>query len=241
MHVNDDRGVDIALGLGAHAVTHLVLDGPSREQLERVRRAGMHVITTLYTVGLPTMRHQPSLLDAPMVRLTVPTVERETARDQAAWDVYLKTFVLLVAPYLPEWFAGWYADLYFSEDRVRSLVRNLQETLMLHDDAGVPIVMGTDSGGWPHMLNLFHGTSALREMKLMAEAGMTPAEVLRAATVTPARMMGIEDLVGTIEVGKRADLIVVRGDPLESISALGELEWVIKDGDLRRPAERMED
>ena len=87
MHVNDDRGVDIALGLGAHAVTHLVLDGPSREQLERVRRAGMHVITTLYTVGLPTMRHQPSLLDAPMVRLTVPTVERETARDQAAWDV----------------------------------------------------------------------------------------------------------------------------------------------------------
>ena len=64
-------------------------------------------------------------------------------------DVYLKTFVLLVAPYLPEWFAGWYADLYFSEDRVRSLVHNLQETLMLHHDAGVPIVMGTDNGGWP--------------------------------------------------------------------------------------------
>ena len=54
-------------------------------------------------------------------------------------------------------------------------------------------------------------------------------------------MMGIEDLVGTIEVGKRADLIVVQGDPLESISVLGELEWVIKDGELRRPAGWMED
>ena len=45
---------------------------------------------------------------------------------------------------------------------------------------------------------------------------MTPEEVLRAATVTPARMMGIEDLVGTVEVGKRADLNVALADPLES-------------------------
>ena len=112
---------------------------------------------------------------------------------------------------------------------------------MRHHDAGVPIAMGTDSGGWPHMPNMFHGVTALREMELMAEAGMTPAEVLRSATVTPARMMGIEDLVGTVEVGKRADLIVVRGDPLSNISALRELEWVIKDGELRRPAEWMDD
>lgn len=49
---------------------------------------------------------------------------------------------------------------------------------------------------------------------------MTPEEVLRAATVTPARMMGIEDLVGTVEVGKRADLNVALADPLESISAI---------------------
>lgn len=119
------------------------------------------------------------------------------------------------------------------------MVSNLQENLMLHHEAGVPIAMGTDSGGWPHMPNMFHGPTALREMELMAEAGMTPAEVLRSATVTPARMMGIENLVGTVEVGKRADLIVVRRDPLESISALRELEWVIKDGEPRRPAEWM--
>ena len=76
-------------------------------------------------------------------------------------------------------------------------------------------------------------------MELVAEAGMPPEEVLRSATVTPARMMGIEDLVGTVEVGKRADLIVVDGDPLADTSALRQLVWVIKDGELRRPAEWM--
>ena len=60
-------------------------DTPSREQLERMRRAGMHVIPTLYTVDSFTMRYQPGLLDARMVRLTVPAVERETARNPAAW------------------------------------------------------------------------------------------------------------------------------------------------------------
>ena len=70
---------------------------------------------------------------------------------------------------------------------------------------------------------------------------MTPEEVLRSATVTPARMMGIEHLVGTVEVGKRADLIVVHGDPLANISALRDVEWVVKDGEPRRPAEWMED
>ena len=239
VHVNDDRGIDIALELGAHALTHLVLDTPSGERLERLRDANVHVIPTLYIYESFAMRYQPGLLDAPTVRLTVPAVERKTAQDPAAWDQYLKRFVLLVAPYMPEWLAGWWGDMYFTGGRVRSLVENLQYNLMLHREAGVPIAMGTDSGGWPHMLNMFHGPTALREMELMAEAGMTPEEVLRSATVTPARMMGIEDLVGTVEVGKRADLIVVDGDPLADISALRQLVWVIKDGEPRRPAEWM--
>lgn len=240
VHVDDHRGVDIAFGLSARALTHLVGDRPSGEMLDRMRRANMHVIPTLYVYESFTMRYRPDQLDAPMVRLTVPAVERETARDPVVWDQYFKRFILLVAPFMPEWLAGWWGDMYLTEGRMRSMVSNLQENLMLHHDAGIPIAMGTDSGGWPHMPNMFHGPTALREMELMAEAGMTPAEVLRAATVTPARMMGIEDLVGTVEVGKRADLIVVRGDPLESISALGELEWVIKDGEPRRPAQWME-
>ena len=241
VHVNDNRGVDIALDLGAHALTHLVPDEPSEKRLDRIRRTNMHVIPTLYTVEHFVVRYQPELLDAPMTRLTVPAVERETARDPRVWDEYVKRFTLLAAPYLPEWYAGWWGNVYFTESRVRSLVRNLQEQLMMHHDAGVPIAMGTDSGGWPHMPNLFHGPTAVREMELMVEAGMTPVEVLRSATVIPAYMMGIEHLVGTIEVGKRADLIVVRGNPLEDIAALRDIEWVMKDGEIRRPTEWMSD
>ena len=115
----------------------------------------------------------------------------------------------------------------------------MQDILMAHYDAGIPIVVGTDSGSWPHFLNLFHGPSTLREMQLMVEAGMTTAEVLRAATLTPAEMMGIDHMVGSIEVGKQADLIVVRGNPLEDLSALEDLEWVIKGGEVRRPEQWM--
>ena len=213
VHVNDHRGVEIALGLGAHALTHLVLDDPQAGQVERMREAGMHVMTTMAIVDGFADRHRPGVADTPRVRLTVSEVERETARDPAAWDRWGTTFMRIVAPSLPEWFARWYADWQLSEAWVASVVRSLQDALMRYHEAGVPIVMGTDSGGWPHMVHAFHGPTALRELQLMADAGMTPAQVLRAATVTPARMMGILDQVGTVEVGKRADLIVVRGRP----------------------------
>ena len=241
VHVNDNRGVEIALGLGAHALAHLVPDEPSERLLTQLLKGGMHVIPTIYTIEHLIVRYQTDLLDTRIVRLTVPAVEQATARDPNVWDEYVTTLTLLGAPYLPEWYARWWGNVYFTENRVRSQVRNLQEKLMMHHEAGIPIAMGTDSGGWPHMPNVFHGPTALREMELMVEAGMTPAEVIRSATVTPARMLGIEALVGTIDVGKRADLIVVRGNPIEDISALRELEWVMRGGEIRRPVEWMSD
>lgn len=84
VHVDDYRGVEIALGLGAHALTHLVRDRPNPERLARLRNANMHVIPTLYVYESFAMRYQPGLLDAPTVRLTVPAVERKTARDPTA-------------------------------------------------------------------------------------------------------------------------------------------------------------
>ena len=52
-------------------------------------------------------------------------------------------------------------------------------------------------------------------------------------------MMGLEELIGTVEIGKRADLIVVQDDPLENLSALKSLSWVIKEGEARTPIEWM--
>lgn len=83
VHVNDHRGVDIAFELRAHALTHLVLERPSSERLDRMRRADMHLIPTLYVFEAFAMRFRLDSLDAPRVRLAVPAVERETAQDPA--------------------------------------------------------------------------------------------------------------------------------------------------------------
>jgi len=73
--------------------------------------------------------------------------------------------------------------------------------------AGVRVAMGTDSGITPHGRNL-------DELALMEQGGMTPIQVLVATTRTAAELMGLERDSGTLEVGKRADLVVIDGDPL---------------------------
>lgn len=89
--------------------------------------------------------------------------------------------------------------------------------------AGVKVAMGTDSGVTPHGQNL-------RELALMAEGGMTPMEAIVATTRSAAELMGLADELGTLEPGKRADLVVVDGDPLE-LATLGErVAAVYRDG-----------
>jgi imidazolonepropionase-like amidohydrolase len=64
----------------------------------------------------------------------------------------------------------------------------------------------------------------------MVEAGMKPIEAIRSATQSAADLLQISDTVGTIEVGKLADLVAVKGDPLKQISLLQDVNFVMKDG-----------
>jgi imidazolonepropionase-like amidohydrolase len=91
--------------------------------------------------------------------------------------------------------------------------------------AGVKIAMGTDAGVVPHGTNL-------EELQLMTEVGMSPTDVLVATTKTAAELMGLGSELGTIEPGKRADLVVVAGDPLDFGDLPSRIERVYKDGDL---------
>ncbi len=83
--------------------------------------------------------------------------------------------------------------------------------------------MGTDSGVTPHGQNL-------RELALMAEGGMEPAAVLAAATSGAAELLGLDDRLGTLEQGKLADLVVVRGDVLELATLTERIESVWMEG-----------
>ncbi len=72
-------------------------------------------------------------------------------------------------------------------------------------------------------------------------AGLSPAEVLVAATDGGALALGMEDELGTIEPGKRADLVVLSADPLADVRNAREVEWVVKAGTLFDPAELLSD
>lgn len=90
--------------------------------------------------------------------------------------------------------------------------------------AGVPVVAGTDVGVPGHTLH--------RELELYVKAGLSPLEAIQAATITPARVMKLEKEVGTIEPGKRADLIILDADPSENIGNIRKVSLVMTQGRL---------
>jgi imidazolonepropionase-like amidohydrolase len=110
--------------------------------------------------------------------------------------------------------------------------RKATEVMEAHADsfrravaAGVKVAMGTDSGVTPHGRNL-------AELELMAKGGMEPAAVLHATTASAAELLGVEAELGTIAAGKRADLVVVDGDPFELATLPDRVAAVFQDGRL---------
>jgi imidazolonepropionase-like amidohydrolase len=93
--------------------------------------------------------------------------------------------------------------------------------------AGVPMITGSD-----FQQGLFPGPSLHREIDLLGRAGIPPADVLRAATINPARLLSGSDdpEFGIIRIGKRADLVLVEGNPLNDLTALHEIRGVIVRG-----------
>jgi imidazolonepropionase-like amidohydrolase len=109
--------------------------------------------------------------------------------------------------------------------KAREVIEAHRDSFRRAVEAGVKVAMGTDAGVIPHGDNL-------DELQLMADCGMSPEDVLVATTRSAAELMGLGRELGTIESGKRADLVVVSGDPFDFRDLARRVARVYQDGRL---------
>jgi imidazolonepropionase-like amidohydrolase len=109
---------------------------------------------------------------------------------------------------------------------IRQALQQANRNLKLLSDAGVAIAMGTDSGA--NLVGRWQGYFEHTEMEMMVKAGMTPMQTLVAATGGAARVMKLDERLGTLEPGKWADFLVLNGNPLTDIRNLRQIDviWI---------------
>jgi imidazolonepropionase-like amidohydrolase len=110
--------------------------------------------------------------------------------------------------------------------RKRFVAKELEVVNTMHR-AGIPFLAGTDT---PPGVYVFPGFSLHEELQRFVTAGFTPMEALQTATLNPARFLGMEDQLGTIEKGKLADLVLLDANPLDDIRNTQKIAGVVANG-----------
>ena len=197
----DDAKQLSAAGLDAfgHSVRDRAVDD---ELIQLMKKNGTWMIPTLYREWATFMFEDPGpLLADPFFARALDSRQQEVLKSPA----YHKALT---------------GDKYFP--RYPGVLKNAKENLKRLADAGVRIGYGTDSG----VLTRFEGFGEHMELQLMVEAGMTPAQVITAATKSSAEFLGQQKDLGTLEQGKWADLLVLGANPLENIRNSRQLDAV---------------
>jgi imidazolonepropionase-like amidohydrolase len=162
------------------------------------------------------------------LRAGVHSIEHGTYLDDEAIELFKQTGAYLV----PTIHAGKFVaakaeeDGYFPDavrDKAAAVGPVIQGAFGRAHKAGVKIAFGTDVGVGEH------GTNAL-EFVYMHEAGMSPEDCMKTATINAADLIGASDRIGTIEVGKLADLVALDSDPMQDVTAYQRVVFVMKDG-----------
>ena len=228
------RAVREALFHGADVIK-VVMDVPPRSlSVDEARaiaaeahRSGVRVaahattaqgIADAVEAGVDSVEHGDEAADAVLARMAAKQIalvltawNGDTVRELYGKSVFLnEADRAQIEAFIAAWTAG-----------NRALVARARK-------AGVRIAAGTDM--WFRYPDKTRGQATVIAFEGLQEAGLSPAEVLRAATVDAARVMGWEDRVGAIEAGRFADLVAVEGDPLAAVAALHEVRFVMKGG-----------
>jgi imidazolonepropionase-like amidohydrolase len=252
VHATTEAAQREALDWGARGIMHSVMGGRWRgdlfaprdlsdEFVTRMKASGAYQVTTLSLMDTWPGYFDRKLLDDPQLQLVVPAEERATAADPNAVQSFADGVIGWAMPAIPHAMRPLALDWVWTSANLEAGLAYSQRNLLRLYKAGVPLVVGTDAPSpWPYAVFHFHGWQTPREVELVAAAGVPPMEAIVAATRRPAEMLGIAAEVGTVEVGKRADLLIVRGDPLADVRALRRVVWTVRDGVAHTPAEWMQ-
>lgn len=209
-------GGDISAALMTPEEIHALVDASHRLGAKVVAHSGSSQATdTAIDAGVDSIEHGYFL-------------DRDVLRKMQKNGTWLVPTIVVSQPATQPFYERIDAPQWFLDRR--DLVGKAHwQALQTAIDVGVPIALGTDQ--LPAEPN--DGTTATaREAQYYVEAGMSPLQALRAATIEPARMLGADDDLGSLSVGKYADIVITRDDPSTDIKALRNLELVMKGGRL---------
>jgi len=222
VHATQRRVARAVVEAGADILAHSIDDAPIDDALlERMRARGVITITTLM------VRPRYRAVFGGFLDLT--PIERRLGDPEVIAS--LDDLDELPKGRLPSW---------VGRARPLPLSPVVADNLVRVQRAGITVAAGSDAGN----IGTLHGPSLHRELELMVEAGLTPMQVLRAASAGGAAVMGRSHELGTLEPGRLADFVLLDADPLEDIRNTRALHRVAKSGDILDPVtllERLDD
>ena len=235
VHAMDKKMTRRALSMKPYALVHASKNGGKKLAREIVA-ADAYVVSTLSIYGSPLLLWDENLL-LDGAREKTPPKALEIMYDQNIHKKTKRAFAEVNFPAFPIWMTSWGFNAFFTKQFLGGVLKNLR----IMNKEQVKLILGSDSGGWPMFTHMLHGHTTHLEIDLLEKAGLSPIEIIQASTSRPAKMLGLEDEIGSIQVGLRADLLIVQGNPLEDIQNLHKPIWVVRNGEIRTANAWMKD
>ncbi|WP_370297721.1 Xaa-Pro dipeptidase [Qipengyuania mesophila] len=224
-----DHGVDFLKIIATGAVLAIGTEPGEPEVTEEEMRAAIAVAEAHGSYATAHAHGAEGIKNA--IRAGVRSIEHASLIDEEGLAMAEAQGVWLV---MDVFNGDWIDEVGTREGWPEEYLRKNRETTQIQRDnfrraveMGVPLAFGSDAGVYPHGINA-------RQFAYMVANGMTPAQAIRAATLSAATVIGHEDELGSIAPGKYADLIAVAADPLDDVTALEDVAHVMKGGALVR-------
>jgi imidazolonepropionase-like amidohydrolase len=220
------NGADLIKITATGGVLSVAKDGSSPQFTEEELKA---IVETARDYGFTVAAHAHGVEGMKRaIRAGVTSIEHGTFMDEETMALakqygtwYVPTIIAGKSTADSSKIPGYYPPLV--QPKAASIGPKIQGTFAKAYKAGVKIAFGTDAGVYMHGKNWL-------EFTYMVEAGMPVMEAIKAATIQAADLLGMKDKLGSITVGKLADIVAVDGDPLQDIQSMGRVSFVMKDG-----------